>query len=63
MTDTEPFDEKVIDAADRLLQTALRGHAFRLAVQCDLCGTWLTDPVSVRRHRGPVCTRRGDRRA
>lgn len=54
----EPFDETVIDAADRLLRAAMRGHTFRLAVQCDVCGAWLVDPLSVRRHRGPVCAKR-----
>lgn len=56
--DHPPFDEKLVDAADKLLSAALRGHAFRLAVRCDVCGTWVTNPASVRRHRGPVCAKR-----
>ncbi|MDV8058244.1 DUF6011 domain-containing protein [Rhodococcus sp. IEGM 1343] len=56
--DQEVYDETVIDAADRLLRAALRGYTFRLAVQCDVCGIWLTDPKSVRRHRGPVCAKK-----
>ncbi|WP_367946999.1 DUF6011 domain-containing protein [Nocardia donostiensis] len=60
--DGDDYDERVIDAADRLLRAALRGNTFRLAVQCDVCGTWLTSPVSVRRHRGPVCDRRARRK-
>lgn len=54
----ECYDETLIDAADRLLRAAMRGHAFRLAVQCDICGAWLVDPDSVRKHRGPVCSKR-----
>lgn len=52
---SDDYDETVVDAADRLLKAALRGYSFRLAVRCDTCRQWLTDPVSVRRHRGPVC--------
>ncbi|WP_369426212.1 DUF6011 domain-containing protein [Rhodococcus sp. T2V] len=54
-TEAPEFDENLIDAADKLLQAALRGHAFRLAVQCHVCGTWLVAPESVRRHLGPRC--------
>lgn len=54
----DDYDEQLVDAADKLLRAALRGRAFRLAVQCDKCGTWVTSPASVRRHRGPVCARR-----
>ncbi|EOM74621.1 hypothetical protein Rrhod_4096 [Rhodococcus rhodnii LMG 5362] len=57
-TSPEPFDERVIDAADRLLRAALRGYTFRLAIKCDTCGAWISDPEYVRRHRGPVCHRR-----
>lgn len=62
-TDPDSFDEKLIDAADKLLAAALRGRTFRLAIQCDVCGTWVTNPASVRRHRGPVCARRVQERA
>lgn len=55
------FDENVVDAADKLLRAALRGKTFRLAVQCDICKSWLTDPKSIRRRRGPVCSKRSDR--
>lgn len=54
----DSYDENLIDAADRLLRAALRGRSFRLAVQCDICGAWLVDPDSVRKHRGPVCSKR-----
>lgn len=57
-SDSEPYDENLVDAADRLLRAALRGHTFRLAVRCDTCGSWVTSPASVRRHRGPVCAKR-----
>lgn len=55
---SEEYDESLVDAADRLLRAALRGTTFRLAVRCDVCGTWVTHPASVRRHRGPVCAKR-----
>lgn len=54
----DQYDEKLVDAADKLLRAALRGGTFRLAVQCDKCGAWVTAPTSVRRHRGPVCAKR-----
>ena len=60
MTEHEDYDENILDAADKLLRAALRGTTFRLSVQCDVCGIWLTDPKSVRRHRGPVCNKRSD---
>jgi Family of unknown function (DUF6011) len=41
---------------DVLIAAAERG--FRLAVQCTECQSWLTNPVSVRRHLGPVCAKR-----
>ena len=54
----DQFDDKVVDAADRLLAAALRGGTYRLASRCHACGAWLVDPVSVRRHLGPRCAAR-----
>lgn len=35
----------------------------RVAVQCKTCGSWISDPISVARHQGPVCaSREGVRR-
>ncbi len=50
--------ELLRDPSDKLLASALRSGAFRLAVQCTACGTWLVAESSVRRHLGPVCARR-----
>lgn len=56
--DSEAYDERYVDAGDAILRAMLRGTTFRLAIQCDTCGTWITAPSSVRRHRGPVCAKR-----
>lgn len=56
----EDYDERLVDPADALLRAALRGHTFRLAVQCDQCHRWVTAPESVRRHRGPRCAARAE---
>lgn len=49
--------ELLRDPADKLLMAALAQGGFRLAVQCERCGTWLVAPASVKRHLGPVCAR------
>lgn len=54
----EAFDERLVDPADRMLLAALRGGAFKLAVECDVCHRWVTAKDSVRRHRGPRCAAR-----
>lgn len=56
--DTDDELEKLRDPADKLLAAALRDGTYRLASQCQSCGAWLVDPVSVRRHLGPVCAKR-----
>lgn len=56
--DTDDELEKLRDPADKLLAAALRDGTYRLASQCHSCGAWLVDPVSVRRHLGPVCAKR-----
>lgn len=49
--------EAIRPHADKLLMSALAQGNFRLAVQCERCGTWLVAPSSVKRHLGPVCAR------
>lgn len=49
------FDRRVVDQVDwSLWRAVFEGH-FRLAVRCDVCGRWLTDGRSKRKHRGPRC--------
>jgi hypothetical protein len=31
---------------------------FRLATRCTACGAWISNPVSIRRHLGPVCAKK-----
>ncbi|MDJ0359705.1 DUF6011 domain-containing protein [Rhodococcus sp. H29-C3] len=63
-TEQEPVNDRLDDhlemlrdPADKLLRAALAQGGFRLAVQCERCGTWLVAPSSVKRHLGPVCAR------
>jgi hypothetical protein len=49
------YDKQVVDGVGRSLWVALFNGAFRLAVQCDTCGRWLTSTTSKRAHRGPRC--------
>lgn len=60
ITPTDPDEqlEKLWVHADKLMAAALRDGTYRLASQCHSCGAWLVDPVSVRRHLGPVCAKR-----
>jgi len=43
------------DRADLDLLVAAAERGFRLATRCTACGSWISNPVSVRRHMGPVC--------
>lgn len=43
--------------SEKLLMAALAQGHYRLAVQCERCGTWLVAAKSVQRHLGPVCAR------
>ena len=52
----EPLTVEDRDDLDVLIAAAERG--FRLSVQCLECHHWLTNPVSVRAHRGPRCRAR-----
>ena len=56
--DTDEELEKLHHPADKLLAAALRSGTYRLASRCQSCGAWLVDPVSIRRHLGPVCAKR-----
>jgi len=54
----ELHDERHL-VGDASIWEALFDGKFRLAVQCDTCGRWLTSGASRRAHRGPVCRARG----
>lgn len=43
------------DREDLAVLTAAAERGYRIAVQCLDCGHWLSNPKSVRRHRGPHC--------
>jgi hypothetical protein len=49
------IDKTVVAAVDASIWQALFDGHFRLAVQCDTCGRWLTASESKRAHRGPRC--------
>lgn len=49
-------DQAVV--GDASIWEALFNGQFRLAVQCDACGRWLTAGASKRAHRGPRCAAR-----
>ena len=57
-TDTFDYDQHIVDGVDRSIWAALFNGHFRLAVQCDVCGRWLTADSSKRAHRGPRCAAR-----
>jgi hypothetical protein len=52
----EPLTTEDRADLDLLAEAAERG--FRLATQCTACGAWISNPVSIRRHLGPVCAKR-----
>jgi hypothetical protein len=49
------YDQRVVDQVDSSIWRALFRGEFRLAVQCDQCGRWLTAGASKKAHRGPRC--------
>jgi hypothetical protein len=49
------IDKAVVATVDTSIWQALFDGHFRLAVQCDICGRWLTASESKRVHRGPRC--------
>ena len=49
------FDQRVVSQVDWSIWRAIFAGEFRLAVQCDMCGRWLTAGASKRAHRGPRC--------
>lgn len=49
------FDKTVVDQVDSSIWRAVYNGHFRLAVQCQRCGRWLTDGRSKRNHMGPRC--------
>jgi hypothetical protein len=49
------FDQRVVAQVDWSIWRAIFAGEFRLAVQCDMCGRWLTAGASKRAHRGPRC--------
>ena len=52
------FDQRVVSQVDWSIWQAIFNGQFRLAVQCDICGRWLTAGASKRAHRGPRCAAR-----
>jgi hypothetical protein len=52
------FDQRVVSQVDWSIWRALFDGHFRLAVQCDVCGRWLTANASKKAHRGPRCSAR-----
>ena len=46
------------DRADLDLIIAAAERGFRLATRCTACGSWISNPKSVRAHMGPVCRSR-----
>lgn len=51
----DEFDKRVADQVDWSIWQAIFNGEFRLAVQCDTCGRWLTAGASKKAHRGPRC--------
>lgn len=49
------YDRRVVAQVDWSIWRAIFNGEFRLAVQCDRCGRWLTAGASKRAHRGPRC--------
>jgi len=52
------FDQRVVAQVDWSIWQALFDGHFKLAVQCDVCGRWLTANASKKAHRGPRCAAR-----
>jgi hypothetical protein len=46
------------DRADIDVLVAAAERGFRLATRCTACGAWISNPISIRRHLGPVCAKR-----
>lgn len=49
------FDTRVVAQVDWSIWQGIRRGDFRLAIPCEVCGRYLTDPRSKRAHRGPRC--------
>ena len=55
-TDREfDYEQRVVYQVDSSIWRAIYRGEFRLAVQCDTCGRWLTAGASKKAHRGPRC--------
>jgi hypothetical protein len=52
----EPLTPEDREDLDLLFKAAERG--FRLATRCTACGAWISNPISIRRHLGPVCAKK-----
>jgi hypothetical protein len=52
----EPLDAETRAELELLAKAAEMG--FRLATRCSSCGAWISNPVSIRRHLGPVCAKK-----
>lgn len=56
-TDDFLLDQIIVRDAGDPIWVALFNGRFRLAVQCDTCGRWLTSATSKAAHRGPRCAK------